>query len=230
MSIYAKLAEIQVKLKAPKSQYNSFGKYNYRSCEDILEAVKPLLLETKTTLLLTDELVMIGQRYYVKATATLIDSETSNQQVSVTAYAREEEEKKGMDGSQITGASSSYARKYALSGLFAIDDNKDSDETNQGDGKQDAIYPQKKASTAERQTNNKSSQGKLPNQKTSASKETSKSQAMNLALKLANEKGINLATLNRDIISKLFAGKSTITELDISDVQQLIDHINAMGV
>ena len=127
--INIKLMNIQQELKAPKGQYNSFGKYAYRSCEDILEAVKPLLKKEKVVLTISDELQYIGNRYYIKATATLIDTE-SDATISNSAYAREEETKKGMDGSQITGASSSYARKYALNGLFGIDDNKDSDTTN----------------------------------------------------------------------------------------------------
>ena len=127
--INIKLMNIQQELKAPKGQYNSFGKYSYRSCEDILEAVKPLLKKEKVVLTISDELQYIGNRYYIKATATLIDTE-SEATISNSAYAREEETKKGMDGSQITGASSSYARKYALNGLFGIDDNKDSDTTN----------------------------------------------------------------------------------------------------
>jgi len=116
------LIEIQNRLKAPKSQFNDFGKYKYRNCEDILEAVKPLLKETGTTLIISDDLVLIGDRYYVKATVTLQIKDAS---VSVTAFAREALDKKGMDASQVTGAASSYARKYALNGLFAIDDNKD---------------------------------------------------------------------------------------------------------
>lgn len=127
--INIKLMNIQQELKAPKGQYNDFGKYAYRSCEDILEAVKPLLKKEKVVLTISDELQYIGNRYYIKATATLIDTE-SEATISNSAYAREEEIKKGMDGSQITGASSSYARKYALNGLFGIDDNKDSDTTN----------------------------------------------------------------------------------------------------
>ena len=126
MSIYAKLNVIQLNLIAPKNQYNSFGKYNYRSCEDILEGLKPCLQETKTAVTVNDEIVQIGDRYYVKATATLFDCETG-ESVSNTAYAREEESKKGMDSSQVTGATSSYARKYALNGLFCIDDVKDAD-------------------------------------------------------------------------------------------------------
>ncbi len=115
---------IQSELKAPKGQYNSFGKYKYRSCEDILEAVKPLLAKNDATLTLSDELVMVGTRYYIKATATLSAADST---VSTTAYAREDETKKGMDGSQVTGTASSYARKYALNGLFCIDDTKDND-------------------------------------------------------------------------------------------------------
>lgn len=118
------LKKIQQKLKAPKNQRNNFGNYNYRNCEDILEAVKPLLAEENATLTLSDELVQIGERYYVKATATFAKDDENE---SVTAYARESESKKGMDDAQITGAASSYARKYALNGLFLIDDTKDAD-------------------------------------------------------------------------------------------------------
>lgn len=128
------LLTIQQKLNAPKGQFNAFGKYRYRSCEDILAAVKPLLGETGTTLTLSDEIIAVGNRIYVKATATLMNEKGEKE--IVTALAREEETKKGMDGSQITGASSSYARKYALNGLFSIDDTADSDATNdhgQGD-------------------------------------------------------------------------------------------------
>ena len=119
-----KLQEIQHKLKAPKGQYNSFGKYKYRSCEDILEAVKPILNEVGCTLTLSDEVVLIGDRFYVKATARLKGADIDE---VVTAFAREDADKKGMDGSQVTGTSSSYARKYALNGLFCIDDTKDAD-------------------------------------------------------------------------------------------------------
>ena len=126
MNIYEKLMNIQKELKAPKGQYNSFGKYKYRSCEDILESVKPLLEKYKVTIILTDKLEQIGERYYIRAKAILIDTE-SNNSIENTAYAREEETKKGMDGSQITGTSSSYARKYALNGLLLIDDTKDAD-------------------------------------------------------------------------------------------------------
>lgn len=119
---YARLAEIQEHLNAPKNQYNSFGKYKYRSCEDILEGVKPLL--KGMFLSISDEIVLIGDRYYVKSTATITDGENSH---SASAMAREEENKKGMDSAQVTGATSSYARKYCLNGLFGIDDAKDAD-------------------------------------------------------------------------------------------------------
>jgi essential recombination function protein len=119
-----RVGDIQHKLKAPKGQYNSFGKYNYRSCEDILEGVKPLLKEHNLALLIDDEIVQIGERYYVKATAKITDGREC---VSATAYAREPDTKKGMDESQITGATSSYARKYALNALLCIDDTKDAD-------------------------------------------------------------------------------------------------------
>lgn len=129
-TIYDKLAAIQQELNAPKTLFNKFGGYSYRSCEAIYEAVKPILAKQKCTMILTDEVLMIGDRIYVKATACLKDLESDSKCVSVTAYAREEESKKGMDGSQVTGAASSYARKYALNGLFLIDDVKDSDATN----------------------------------------------------------------------------------------------------
>ena len=122
--IYEKLAKVQAELKAPKGQFNSFGKYHYRSQEDILEAVKPILSRQGMTINLTDDIVLVGERYYVKSTATVSDGTDT---ISVTAFAREPSEKKGMDESQITGTASSYARKYALNGLFAIDDTKDSD-------------------------------------------------------------------------------------------------------
>lgn len=124
------LIAIQSELKAPKSQFNKFGGYKYRKAEDILEAVKPLLNKQKCTLTITDDIVMVGNRIYVKSTATIKNEKGECE--TTTGWAREEETKKGMDGSQITGASSSYARKYALNGLFAIDDNADSDTTNDG--------------------------------------------------------------------------------------------------
>lgn len=123
-SIYAKLIEIQSELNVPKNLYNSFGKYKYRNCESILEAAKPICKKHGAVLILNDDIELVGDRFYIKATATLTDGKEA---IEVHAYAREEENKKGMDGSQITGTASSYARKYALGGLFSLDDNKDAD-------------------------------------------------------------------------------------------------------
>lgn len=141
------LITIQSELKAPKTQVNRFGGYKYRKAEDILEAVKPLLAKQKCTLIISDDIVMIGNRIYVKATATIKNEKGESE--TTTGWAREEETKKGMDGSQITGASSSYARKYALNGLFAIDDNADSDTINTG--QQDNVHSQAAQQTAQTQ-------------------------------------------------------------------------------
>lgn len=121
---YSKLIKVQSTLNAPKGQYNSFGKYAYRSCEDIMGAVKPLLAEHGLVQFVSDEIVMIGNRYYVKATVTVTDGQATH---TATAYARESETKKGMDDAQVTGSTSSYARKYALNGMYNIDDTKDAD-------------------------------------------------------------------------------------------------------
>ena len=126
MNIFEKLSNIQMKLKAPKGQFNSYGNYKFRSCEDILEAVKPICNEFRATLILHDDIVLIGDRYYIRATAKLKDWDSDNY-ITGMAYARESLNKKGMDESQITGTASSYARKYALNGLFNIDDTKDGD-------------------------------------------------------------------------------------------------------
>ena len=150
MTVFEKLAVIQQELIAPKNQYNSFGKYNYRSCEDILEGLKPCLKKVNAAVTVSDELVQIGDRYYIKATATLHDAE-SGQSVSNTAYAREDEGKKGMDVSQVTGATSSYARKYALNGLFCIDDVKDADTR---DNRQNEAEEQKKAEAEQKKIEN----------------------------------------------------------------------------
>lgn len=133
------LVAIQSELKAPKNQVNKFGGYNYRSAEDILEAAKKVLSKYDCFLVVTDDIVMIGERVYVKATATIINSEGVS--VSTSAFAREEESKKGMDAAQVTGSASSYARKYALNGLFCIDDTKDPDATNTH-GKEEVKQPQ----------------------------------------------------------------------------------------
>ena len=150
MTIYEKLAIIQQELIAPKNQYNNFGKYNYRSCEDILEGLKPCLKKVSAAVTVSDDVVQIGERYYIKATATLHDAE-SNESISNTAYAREDEGKKGMDVSQVTGATSSYARKYALNGLFCIDDVKDADTR---DNRQNEAKEQKQAEEQQKEFEN----------------------------------------------------------------------------
>jgi hypothetical protein len=122
------LSQIQNEINVPKNRFNAFGKYKYRSCEDIVEAVKPVLAKYGFSIIITDDIVQVGERIYVKATATITDCRALK--FEATGWAREEESKKGMDGSQVTGAASSYARKYALNGLFAIDDSQDSDATN----------------------------------------------------------------------------------------------------
>ena len=126
MNIYEKLLKIQNELKAPKNQRNNFGGYNYRSCEDILEAIKPILEKYKATVVLKDDVINIGDRYYIVAIVDFVDVETG-EKITAQAQARESEAKKGMDDSQISGTASSYARKYALNGLFLIDDTKDAD-------------------------------------------------------------------------------------------------------
>lgn len=154
MKLHEKLLAIQTKLKAPKGQYNSFGKYSYRSAEDILEAVKPLNAEQGVLLTITDEIKEIGGRVYVVATATVSDGTDTLQ---VSAFAREPENKKGMDDSQITGATSSYARKYALNGLYAIDDNKDAD-TDEHKQQQDSA-PKKQQAQKQQQKQQQQEQG-----------------------------------------------------------------------
>jgi hypothetical protein len=188
MTTYEKLLSVQTKLKAPKSQYNAFGKYSYRNCEDILEAVKPICAEVKATVYLSDEIEMIGDRYYVKATATFVDVE-SGEGIVVHAYAREEESKKGMDGSQVTGASSSYARKYALNGLFDIDDTKDSDTTNTH-GKEDKADFQPANPKAKEQTPREQLIAKLKENGISASE-------------YAKEKGLNPKTTDERYLELL---------------------------
>ena len=141
MTVHEKLMKVQSKLKAPKNQTNTFGKYKYRNQEDILEALKPILAEVKATNTISDEIVLIGERYYIKAVATFTDVET-NEFVQVNGWAREEADKKGMDASQLTGSTSSYARKYALNGLYGIDDTKDSDSLNKGENEEKATKEQ----------------------------------------------------------------------------------------
>lgn len=147
MNLTQKLLNAQAKLKVPKNLYNKFGKYNYRSAESILEAVKPVNAENGLLLTITDEPVLIGDWHYIKATATISDGSDS---IVVTAYARESLTKKGMDDSQITGTASSYARKYALNGLYLIDDTKDADtDEYKEQGNQNVAPPAPAATQAE---------------------------------------------------------------------------------
>ena len=154
MKIYEQLSNVQHELKCNKSLYNNFGKYSYRSTELIMEAVKPLLFSNDLCLIITDSIELIGDRFYIKATATIYNKE--GEQISTTAYAREEEGKKGMDASQVTGSTSSYARKYALNGLLAIDDTKDADATNTH-----GVTSNSKVVTTNNKTNNTTSTYKL---------------------------------------------------------------------
>lgn len=144
MSIYQKLLNIQSKISAPKNQYNNFGKYHYRSCEDILKAIKPLLTENKCILTIDDDIKHIEGRYYVEATAKLINCEKEDSYIETKALARESEQKKGMDESQITGSTSSYARKYALNGLLCLDDEKDADSKKPENGQKNEQNNQKR--------------------------------------------------------------------------------------
>jgi len=144
-NILTKLNKIQTELKAPKGQYNTFGKYKYRNAEDILEALKPLLVKHGASLRITDSIEMVGDRYYVKATVHLSDTETA-EELTVEALAREADSKKGMDSSQVTGATSSYARKYALNGLFAIDDTRADTQDNSKEGQFNETHAKKIAS------------------------------------------------------------------------------------
>ena len=206
MNIYEKLLNIQAELKVPKNQYNSFGKYNYRSCEDILEGLKPLLTKYKATLIINDEIVQIGDRYYVKATATLIDVEGEGREcISSTAFAREDEKKTGMDLSQLTGSTSSYARKYALNGLFAIDDTKDSDATN-SHGKNQAPADE--------------------NKKAIEDNSLASDKQLNLIYKLVKEKNYSSDSMAR-YISEAF-GKKSSRELTKKEASELIKMLNEM--
>ena len=232
--IYAALQAVQRELKAPKGQYNSFGKYKYRSCEDIVEAVKPLLNEHGLILTMSDDVVefgnyahkkttgndvveISGSRIYIKATATVIDVVTGDK-IEVTAMAREPEEKKGMDCSQITGTASSYARKYALNGLFAIDDTKDAD-TDQ--------YKQ--------QTNGSNSSQNRPQQPAKQNAGTYKGSTTNNATDEMRAKAIK--SLNAEIertgvastevaaIAKAKYGKASVKEMSTGQICDLTNNL-----
>lgn len=154
MNLYEKVSKLQAELKCNKSQYNSFGKYNYRSCEDITEAIKPYLTQLGLALIMNDEVVFIDGRFYIKSTATLINTE-DGEKISSTAYAREEDAKKGMDASQVTGAASSYSRKYALNALLCLDDTKDADASNTHS--KESTTPNIQSRPQQRPTNNQTS-------------------------------------------------------------------------
>lgn len=207
-NVYEKLMNIQNELKAPKSQYNEFGKYHYRSCEDILESLKPVLAKHKAAVTITDEIVLIGDRYYVKATAALIDIEKGDK-VEVSAYAREDEQKKGMDLSQLTGSTSSYARKYALNGLFAIDDTKDSDATNKHDTEQ-----------IDKPKGDKGKQAMVDNSLAS-------DKQLNYIYKLAKQKNYSPESMASYI--KEVYGKDSSKALTKKEASELIEMLNEMA-
>lgn len=194
--------KVQGALKAPKDQRNSFGKYNYRSCEDILEALKPLLREIGAVVTITDRINQIGDRYYIEAIASFIDVE-DGKVVQVTGYAREAQEKKGMDDSQITGATSSYARKYALNGLFAIDNTDDMDKLN----------------NAEAAWNKKQEKKTRPKQ--------DNEQEVKHMFNLANEAGIKPAKIAEKMMIDF--KKSKTADLTSDEIKQLVSWISQIS-
>lgn len=200
MTIYEKLTKVQEELKAPKNQYNSFGKYNYRSCENILEALKPILAKHGLFLMISDTMEHIGDRYYIRATCTISDGETH---ITNCAFAREEESKKGMDGAQVTGTSSSYARKYALNGLFLIDDTKDPDT--------DEYYRQAKGNATKQTSRTSAGSGK-------ADKLVTESQLSRLYA-IGGSKGYGKADIDKSIHKK---GKNSAKELTMAEYDELI--------
>ena len=219
--IFVTLQSIQQKLVAPKGQYNNFGKYSYRSAEDILEALKPILQEHDAVLILQDGIVQIGDRYYVEATATLY---AVGETIGTTAYAREDDSKKGMDGSQVTGAASSYARKYALNGLFMIDDNKDPDtdeyhnQNNQGSSKQQK--PAQKPNSQQEQPANAPA-------KNNGSKTITGAQAKAIRTELKNmaeATGSPAATIGKWFIDKMGVDKPESIPADrLKEAQKIIE-------
>lgn len=206
MSVYEKLMSIQSELKAPKGQRNSFGNYNYRSCEDILEAVKPLLAKHQAALTISDSIELIGARFYVKATAKLVDV-VDGTMIENTAYARESESKKGMDDSQLTGATSSYARKYCLNGLFAIDDTKDAD-TNEYQEQQKKQQEAKPKAEKPAQTD-KNRYVKIENNETYV--------LTRAGMKKPSE--LNMATLQQMLTDKRYEAAHFVVQLAINDLE-----------
>lgn len=208
MTIYEKLTKVQDELKAPKNQYNSFGKYRYRSCEDILEALKPILAKHGLFLMISDTLEQVGDRYYIRATCTVSDGETH---ITNCAFAREEESKKGMDGAQVTGTSSSYARKYALNGLFLIDDTKDPDTDE---------YQKQTRENANKQTSRPGAgSGK-------ADKLVTENQLSRLYA-IASDKGYTKEDIKKSIIKK---NKQSAKELTMAEYDEIIAGIEKAPV
>lgn len=227
MSIFVSLAKVQKTLKVNKGQYNSFGNYKYRSCEDIVEAVKPLCIKHNMVLFMSDAIELIGDRHYVVATVTLVDTETGEQH-SVKGYARESLVKKGMDDSQVTGATSSYARKYALNGLFCIDDTKDAD-TNEyanqtkdkgNDKKNTTSYNKNTTSTNSKTTQTAPPKNTPPTNKPAKPEPSQKTKTM---LELATKNGVT----RQDIFNSLQKDykKTTIDSLTDSEYKELSDRI-----
>ena len=224
-SIFVTLQSIQQSLVAPKGQYNSFGKYSYRSAEDILEALKPILQEHDAVLILQDGIVQIGDRYYVEATATLY---AVGETIGTTAYAREDDSKKGMDGSQVTGAASSYARKYALNGLFMIDDNKDPDTDEYHNQNSQAGRTSQKPA---QKTNSKQEQSANASAKSNITGEQAK--AIRTELKnMAEATGSPAATIGKWFIDKMGVDKPESIPADrLKEAQKIIaDAKKARGI
>lgn len=212
-TIYAALLAVQRDLNAPKDQYNKFGEYNYRSAESIIEAAKPILADVGLVLKMSDEIVMLGDRFYIKATATVIDIATGDSE-SAVAYARESQEKKKLDASQLTGVASSYARKYALNGLFAIDDNKDADT--------DEYAAQTSQNGSQQAKNNKATSRTQNNQSTS--------QNVNLRTKAIKglNKEINRIGCPHDTLISIAQGKyekSSVKDMTVGEISDLAAHL-----
>lgn len=219
LTLIQKLAKIQAELKAPKNQRNNFGGYNYRSAEDILEAVKPIAIKYGAVVHISDEVVQVGERIYVKACVTLIDADNIENHLCSFALAREEETKKGMDGSQITGAASSYARKYALNGMFAIDDTKDSDATNDhGKGGK----PQSTASDILG-----GGQTKPSKPAPSAKYKTAWSKYVNMEQNVGVDKAVLAANFKKMCVEQ--TGKQNSTQYTDADWDKVIDFIESFG-
>ena len=228
-SIFITLQSIQQSLVAPKGQYNSFGKYSYRSAEDILEALKPILQEHDAVLILQDGIVQIGDRYYVEATATLY---AVGETIGTTAYAREDDSKKGMDGSQVTGAASSYARKYALNGLFMIDDNKDPDTDEYHNQNSQAGRTSQKPAL---KTNSKQEQSVNAPAKSNGAKTITGAQAKAIRTELKNmaeATGSPAATIGKWFIDKMGVDKPESIPADrLKEAQKIIaDAKKARGI